>query len=85
MVSNLGKKNKWEEDQAERSFVWVCLNIEVESHVFLKATQQVSLIVMETMFISVVSMVEETLITLVLKTEQTKVVLKSLAMMMKVG
>jgi len=57
----------------------------VASHVLQKVIQQVSLIVMETMFISVVSMVEETLITLVLKTEQTKVVLKSLAMMMKVG
>jgi hypothetical protein len=84
MVSNLGKKNKWEEDQAERSFVWVYLSI-VASHVLQKVIQQVSLIVMETMFISVVSMVEETLITLVLKTEQAKVVLKSLDMMMKVG
>jgi len=74
----------WEEDQAERSFVWVYLSI-VASHVLQKVIQQVSLIVMETMFISVVSMVEETLITLVLKTEQAKVVLKSLAMMMKVG
>jgi hypothetical protein len=84
MVLNLGKKNKWEEDQAERSFVWVYLSI-VASHVLQKVIQQVSLISLEKIFINVGSMGAVIVTISALKTEQAKVVLKSLAMMMKVG
>jgi len=84
MVSNLGKKNKWEEDQAERSFVWVYLSI-VASHVLQKVIQQVSLISLEKIFINVGSMGAVIVTISALKTEQAKVVLKSLDMMMKVG
>ena len=74
----------WEEDQAERSFVWVCLSI-VANLVLQKVIQQVSLISLEKIFLNVGFMGVVTQTTSVLKIEQVKVVLKSLDMMMKVG
>ena len=74
----------WEEDQAERSFVWVCQSI-VVSHVLQKVIQQVSLISLEKIFLNVGFMGVVTQTTLASKIEQVKVVSKSLDMMMKVG
>lgn len=74
----------WEEDQAERYFVWVCQSI-VANLVLQKVIQQVSLISLEKIFLNVGSMVRETVISSALKIEQVRVVLKSLDMMMKVG
>lgn len=74
----------WEEDQAERSFVWVCQSI-VVSHVLQKVIQQVSLISLEKIFLNVGFMGVVTQTTLASKIEQVRVVLKSLDMMMKVG
>ena len=74
----------WEEDQAERSFVWVCQSI-VVSHVLQKVIQQVSLISLEKIFISADFMGAVTVIISALKIEQAEVVLKRLDMMMKVG
>ena len=74
----------WEEDQAERSFVWVCLNI-VANLVLQKVIQQVSLISLEKIFLNVGFMGVVTQTTLDSKIEQVRVVLKSLDMMMKVG
>ena len=74
----------WEEDQAEKSFVWVCQSI-VVSHVLQKVIQQVSLISLEKIFLNVGFMGVVTQTTLALEIEQVRVVLKSLDMMMKVG
>ena len=74
----------WEEDQAEKSFVWVCQSI-VVSHVLQKVIQQVSLISLEKIFLNVGFMVVVTQTTSVSEIEQVRVVLKSLDMMMKVG
>ena len=74
----------WEEDQAEKSFVWVCQSI-VVSHVLQKVIQQVSLISLEKIFLNVGFMGVVTQTTLASKIEQVRVVLKSLDMMMKVG
>ena len=74
----------WEEDQAEKSFVWVCQSI-VVSHVLQKVIQQVSLISLEKIFLNVGFMVEAIQTTSVSEIEQVRVVLKSLYMMMKVG
>jgi hypothetical protein len=57
----------------------------VASHVLQKVIQQVSLISLEKIFINVGSMGAVIVTISALKTEQAKVVLKSLAMMMKVG
>ena len=75
----------WEEDQAERSFVWVSLSTGIILHALPKVIQQVSLIVRVGIFISVGFMVEATQITLDLGNDQAEVVLKRLDMMMKVG
>jgi hypothetical protein len=74
----------WEEDQAERYFVWVCQSI-VASHVLQKVIQQVSLISLEKIFLNVGFMGVVTQTTLASEIEQVRVVLKSLDMMMKVG
>ena len=75
----------WEEDQAERSFVWVSLSTGIILHALPKVIQQVSLIVRVGIFISVGFMVEAIQITLDLGNDQAEVVLKRLDMMMKVG
>ena len=75
----------WEEDQAERSFVWVSLSIGDMLRASQKVIQQVSLIMRVGIFISVDFMVEATQITLDLGNDQEEVVLKRLDMMTKVG
>jgi len=75
----------WEEDQAERYFVWVSLSIGDMLRASQKAIQQVSLIMRVGIFISVGFMVEATQITLDLGNDQEEVVLKRLDMMTKVG
>ena len=75
----------WEEDQAERYFVWENLSIGIILHALPKVIQQVSLIVKVGIFISVGFMVEAIQITLDLGNDQEEVVLKRLDMMTKVG
>lgn len=75
----------WEEDQAERSFAWVNLNIGDMLIASQKDIQQVSLINRVGTFINVGFMEVAIQITLDLKNDQAEVVLKRLDMMMKVG
>ena len=75
----------WEEDQAERYFVWVNLSIGDMLIASQKDIQQVSLIKRVGTFINVGFMEVVIQITLDLRNDQAEVVLKRLDMMMKVG
>lgn len=75
----------WEEDQAERSFVWVNLSIEDMLIASQKDIQQVNLINRVGTFINVGFMEVAIQITLDLRNDQAEVVLKRLDMMTKVG